>query len=427
MILTLYKGLTILGGPLISVYLSRRMAKGKEDRDRFAERLGQPGQPRPDGHVVWLHAASVGESVSLLPLIEQLNSRWPAWHILVTTGTVTSARMMADRLPKLAVHQYLPVDRPHYVKRFLDHWQPDLALWAESEFWPNMISAVSARHIPLVLINGRVSSGSFKTWQRFPGMIKKLLSGFVLCLGQSNTDVERLIALGATHAKCVGNLKFASPPLPADPADLTHLSAMFKDRPRWVAASTHPGEEEMAGRLHQSLATDLPGLLTVIAPRHPERGPHIAATLTAQGLNVALRSEGQDIGKDTDIYLADTLGELGLFYRLCPTVLIGKSVIGQGGQNPLEPARLGCALMMGPNMENFKLIANALTDAGACLTVADETALGDTLIRLLNDPDERQKLAAAARTVVATEDGVLDAVVNELAPYLTVGDDHART
>ena len=427
MMLGLYKGLTTLGGPLIRLYLSRRMAKGKEDADRFAERLGQPGQARPDGPLVWLHAASVGESISLLPLIDRLQDDWHDWNILVTTGTVTSARMMQNRLPGPALHQYLPVDRPAYVDRFLDHWRPGLALWAESEFWPNMIGAVSFRNIPLVLVNGRISPKSFATWRRFPGMIKTLLSAFTLCLGQTETDAERLRTLGAAKARCVGNLKFASPPLPTDTDELSHLAALTGDRPRWLAASTHVAEEAMIGRIHQTLRATHPRLLTVIAPRHPERGREIATEMTGQGLNVALRSLKQPIDENTDIYITDTLGELGLFYRLCPITLIGKSVIGRGGQNPLEPARLGCAMLMGPHMGNFEDIAATLTDAGACLRVADETAVGEAVSRLLNDPGQRDQLTAAAAGIANAEDNVLDAVIEQLTPYLRAGGDNART
>jgi len=427
MMLSLYKGLTTLGQPLIRLYLSRRMAKGKEDADRFAERLGRPGQARSDGPLIWLHAASVGESVSLLPLIMRLQDGWPDWNILITTGTVTSARMMRDRLPKPALHQYLPVDRPAYVKRFLDHWRPDLALWAESEFWPNMIAGVSRRNIPLILLNGRISPKSFATWRRLPGMIGTLLSGFSLCLGQTEADAERLRALGAANTRCVGNLKFASPPLSSDADELARLAASIGDRPRWLAASTHAGEEAMIGRIHQTLKPGEPRLLSIVAPRHPERGADIAAELTGQGLCVAVRSLRQTIDENTDIYITDTLGELGLFYRLCPITLIGKSVIGKGGQNPLEPARLGSAILMGPYMGNFEEIAAALTDAGACVRVAEETAVGDAVSRLLDDPAQRQRMAAAAASIAAAEDGVLDAVIDELRPFLTDGGSDART
>ncbi len=426
MMLTLYRGLTALGGPLIAIYLSRRMAGGKEDPDRFGERLGRPGRPRPDGQLVWLHAASVGESMSLLPLINRLHDGWPQWNILLTTGTVTSARMMRERLPERAMHQYLPVDRPAYVKRFLDHWRPQLALWAESEFWPNMIDAALRRNIRLILINGRISQASFKTWRLLPGMIARLLSGFSLCLGQTEPDTERLRKLGADNAKCLGNLKFASAPLPADKAELARLGKLVGDRPCWMVASSHPGEEAMAGRVQQALKQSHPGLLTIIVPRHPERGGAIAAELATPGTRVARRSQGQDIAENTDIYLADTLGELGLLYRLCPITLIGKSLIGKGGQNPLEPARLGSALIMGPHMGNFEEIAVALKTAGGCLEVAHEAALLEALSRLMDSPAERDALSRAAAAIAATEDNVLDAITGELAPYLAAGGGDAR-
>jgi len=427
MMLSLYKGLTVLGGPLISFYLSRRLARGKEDADRFSERLGHPGQARPKGQLVWLHGASVGEAMSLLPLIEHLDNDWPQWTVLITTGTVTSARLMHERLPKRALHHYMPVDRPAYVKRFLDHWRPDLALWVESEFWPNMISAAHERKIRLVLINGRVSPKSFKTWQRLPGMIGTLLSAFSLCLGQTETDARRLAKLGAGNAKCVGNLKFASAALPADDNELNRLKDLLGDRPRWLAASTHTGEEPLIARTVQSLKKEHPGLLGIIVPRHPERGPEITAELTGLGVNVACRSLGQTISADTDVYIADTLGELGLFYRLCPITLIGKSIIGKGGQNPLEPARLGSAVIMGPRMDNFEDITATLTQADACVRVSDEDDLGPAVSRLLNDANKRDHLIAAAAQVAVAQDGVLGAVIDELAPYLSAGGKHART
>jgi len=427
MMLSLYKGLTVLGGPLISLYLSRRLARGKEDADRFSERLGHPGQARPMGQLVWLHGASVGEAMSLLPLIERLGKDWPRWTVLVTTGTVTSARLMHERLPEQALHHYMPVDRPAYVKRFLDHWRPDLALWVESEFWPNMIRAVFERKIRLVLINGRVSPKSFKTWQRLPGMIGTLLSAFSLCLGQTETDAHRLATLGARNAKCVGNLKFAAAALPVDDDELNRLKDLLGDRPRWLAASTHAGEEALIGRTVLSLKNANPGMLGIIVPRHPERGPEIAAELTELGINVACRSLGQTITTDTDIYVADTLGELGLFYRLCPITLIGKSIIGKGGQNPLEPARLGSAVIMGPRMDNFEDITATLTEAEACVRISSEDDLGPAVSRLLNDATKRNRLITAATEVAATQDGVLDAVTSEISPYLMAGDDHART
>ena len=423
--LTAYRWASSLGAPLIRLYLSLRMARGKEDAERFGERLGRPGRPRPDGPLVWVHAASVGESVSMLPLIGRLLDERPGRHVLMTTGTVTSARLMAERLPEGAFHQYVPVDRVAYVRRFLDHWRPDLVLWVESEFWPNLVSEPAARGIPAILINGRVSPRSFAGWRRFEGSIARLLSGFQLCLGQTEADARRLVRLGAGGAKCLGNIKFAAPPLPADSSQMEKLEKAAGVRPLWLAASTHPGEEETAGRVHGRLKPNHPGLLTVIVPRHPERGPGIAAALRVSGHAVSLRSAGEAIEPATDIYVADTLGELGLFYRLAGVVFVGKSLVPHGGQNPLEAARLGCAIIHGPHMTKFEDIARGLSNGGAALVVDGEAGLAAALERLFGDEGERQRRADAAQAIAAAEAGVLDAVMAELAPFLTDKQGHA--
>ncbi len=417
MIFGLYRALTILGGPLIGHYLRRRLKRGKEDPVRFAERLGRPGLPRPAGPLVWLHAASVGESLSLLPLVERLV---PRMAVLVTTGTVTSAKLMAERLPPGAVHQYIPVDRPGFVRAFLDHWRPDLVLWAESDFWPNLLDGIRRRAIPLVLIQGRISPKSFAGWQRARGFIRHLLSGFSLCLGQTPGDAQRLAALGAPRTECVGNLKMAVPPLPCVEAELDRLRAAIGSRPLWLAASTHPGEEALIARVHGLLRDRFPGLLTLIVPRHPQRGPEIAAELGAN-----LRSAGGTL--DCELYVADTMGELGLFYRLAPIVFVGKSIAAgsggrgsaaTGGQNPFEPARLGAAVLFGPSMDNFPEMAPSMVDAGAAEQVADEAGLAEAVGRLLADP---ALLAARRRAALAwadSEAGVLDALMDVLAPFL---------
>lgn len=421
MILSLYRGLTVLGAPLITGYLRRRIAHGKEDPLRFDERLGIPGQSRPRGRLVWLHAASVGESVSMLPVIEHLVTQY-GQTVLVTTGTVTSADLMAKRLPDGAIHQYAPVDRLPWVRRFLDHWRPDLALWAESEFWPNLVTETARRGIPMILLNGRVSDTSFARWKCLPGLIKRLLSGFVLCLGQTPVDTQRLGALGAPKVAFRGNLKFASPPLPVDDVLLAELTDRLNGRPRWLAASTHEGEEAIAGQVHSALSSEHPKLLTIIVPRHPKRGAAIAQQLENLGLCVARRSICQEIDDKCDIMLADTMGELGLFMRLAPIVFMGKSLAGQGGQNPLEPARLGASVMFGPHMANFQDMAARMCARGAAEHLTDEPALTQAVGRRLADPLLVARTGAAARAFASAEDGVLDAVLEELQPWLA---DHA--
>lgn len=414
MIHGLYRGLTTVGGPLIAAYLERRKRRGKEDAERFSERLGHPGRPRPAGPLVWMHGASVGEAQSLLPLVERLTGR--GLGVLMTTGTVTSARLMAERLPKGAIHQYVPVDRVAYVRGFLNHWRPDLALWAESEFWPNLLAETRRRGIPQVLIQGRMSPKSFAGWKKVPGFIHKMLSGFALCLAQTESDAARIRALGGRDVRCLGNLKYAVAPLPHDPAGLERLRADIAGRPLWLAASTHPGEEGLAGRVHAALG--VAGLLSVIVPRHHTRGAEVAAELRAQGLAVALRSAGEEVGAATQAYVADTMGELGLFYRLGGPVFVGKSLCVGGGQNPFEPALLGAPVLFGPLMGNFPDMAPAMLAAGAALRVADEGELAVTVRRLLADPEALRAAGAAARAWAEGEAGVLDQVAGALEPFL---------
>jgi len=419
--MSLYRALTNLGLPLIRFYLSRRLAKGKECKIRFNERLGDASIPRPGGLVVWVHGASIGESLSMLPLIERLRTDHPEWSVLVTTGTTTSASLMVERLPKGAFHQFVPVDRVAYISRFFNHWKPDLALWTESEFWPNIITLSATLNIPMVLLNGRISDKSFKHWKYFPGLIKEILNAFSLCLGQSKSDVLRLSELGATHSKSVGNLKFSTPPLTADQEAMKKLSISIGQRPCWLASSTHKGDEEIVGRIHKVIKDKQPEFLSIIVPRHPGRGLVIAEKLKGMGLSVALRSTNAALDTTTDIYIADTLGELGIFYRLAQIVYIGKSLVSVGGQNPLEAARLNCAIVFGKRMDNFKEITTEFTKKNACIEVSDEANLLKTIERLIQTPEECRQLASAAFQITEEQSGVLEAVLHELQPFLVRG------
>jgi 3-deoxy-D-manno-octulosonic-acid transferase len=418
MIAALYAGAAWALGPAIRILLLLRRARGKEDPARLPERLGRAGLPRPEGPLVWLHGASVGEALSALPLIERLLAGDPARSVLVTTGTVTSARLMAERLPERAFHQFAPVDIPAAVARFLDHWRPDLALWLESELWPNMIAAAVRRSVPMALVNARLSKRSYRRWRCLPGFARSLLGAFRLCLAQSPEDAGRFRALGAPHVESPGNLKYASPPLPADPAALEALRASIGARPLWLAASTHIGEEAIVAEAHRKLRNRHPALLTVIVPRHPERGAAIAAELAAAGLAVARRGADESPTPSTDIYLADTLGELGLFYRLAQISFVGGSLVPHGGQNLLEPAQLGCAVLHGPAVFNFEAIAAAMKAAGATERVHDAGGLAAAVDTLLTDAELRARRAEAASEVAAGEAGVLDRVMAALGPLL---------
>lgn len=424
MLAGLYRAVTTVGGPLVEAWLGRRMKRGKEDPARLGERLGRASLPRPAGPLVWMHCASVGESVSMLPLAGRITAR-PGTTLLMTTGTVTSARLMADRLPPGAIHQYVPVDRAAWVRRFLDHWRPDLALWAESELWPNLLAETGRRNVPQVLVNARMSERSYRGWSRVPGLARALLSRFSLCLAQTAEDGDRLRALGAGDVRCLGNLKLAAPPLPCDDGELAALRAAVGCRPLWLAASTHAPEEVLIGRVHKALAATHPGLLTVIVPRHPHRGPEVAGEVKAMGLPVSLRSAGD--GPGADVYVADTMGELGLFYRLAPVVFVGKSLAAEGGQNPVEPARLGAAVLFGPLMTNFPGIVPSMLVAGAARQVEDEAGLAGAVADLLSDPAALAEARARARAWAEGEAGALDAVTAALEPFLAAAEArHAR-
>ncbi|NKB22225.1 MAG: 3-deoxy-D-manno-octulosonic acid transferase [Alphaproteobacteria bacterium] len=418
MILSVYRGLSYAAAPILRRFLERRIQRGKEDPNRFGERFGRPSKKRPAGAVIWLHAASVGEAISILSLINRLDRDYPSHAVLVTTGTVTSAAIMAERLPTQVIHQFIPVDQPVWIQQFLDHWKPDIALWVESEFWPNLLTAIKARQIPLILINARVSPDSFRGWQRVPRTIAHLLSCFSLCLAQSTQDAEKLAALGAKNVHTPGNLKFAADPLPVDDKALSALWNEISTRPVWIAASTHEGEEEAVAAAHRIVADNHPDLLTIIIPRHPARGPEIAGSLANQGLTVARRSESASLLPETEIYIADTVGELGLFYRLAPIAFIGGTLVPHGGQNMLEAAKLECAIIHGPSMTNFAAITSEFSAAGGSTVIQSETELADAVLSLLSDDTSRTDQIAAAHNIAEAKTGILDAVLAQLGPYL---------
>jgi 3-deoxy-D-manno-octulosonic-acid transferase len=418
MIYGLYRAATTAGLPIVEALLRKRLKTGKEDSLRVGERRGQTTMPRPAGRLVWAHAASVGESLSLLPLIDELTERWPDIHVLVTTGTVTSAQLMAERLPARAFHQFIPLDRTAWVRRFLDHWQPDLVIWAESEIWPNMLVEMRKRRIPSILVNGRMSERSANRWRKAPGLSEVLLGGFDACLAQSLEERTRFASLGARNAKALGNLKFASPPLPAREFDLALLKRNIGDRPVWLAASTHPNEEQYACDVHKAVAKRFPDLLTIIVPRHQTRGDEIARELKLRQVSVSQRSKGEQIGDETAIYLADTIGELGLFYRLSRIVFIGGSLIRHGGQNPLEAARFGCAILHGPNMYNFTEIISDFTSHDATREVADIAELTHAVTDLLSKPELIAEIGGNARLRAQAQADVLERVTGEIARFL---------
>ncbi|MEE8453456.1 MAG: glycosyltransferase N-terminal domain-containing protein, partial [Limibaculum sp.] len=340
--LAVYLAATRLAGPLAHWLLARRMATGREDPLRLGERLGRAGVARPEGRLIWLHGASVGEALSMLPLIAELRRQAPGVNCLATTGSVPSARRMAELLPEGCIHQFVPVDTGGAVRRFLDHWRPDLAVWVESEFWPGLMVATARRGTPMMLVNARVSARSARRWAWAPGMAAALVRLFRRIVTQDMETAARLVAMGADPGRVRegGNLKALIPAPGCDAAELEALRAALAGRPVWLAASTHAPEEDAVAEAHRVAARSVPGLLTILAPRHPERGEAIAAALAGQGLAVARRSRGEAPGPGTDVWLADTLGEMGLWLRLAPVAFVGGSIAVRGGHNPFEPAAL---------------------------------------------------------------------------------------
>ncbi len=414
--LALYSAAGYLALPAAGALLTRRAKRGKEDRSRRAERFGKASLARPNGPLVWVHAASVGETAAAAPLIRRLHDSGPA--ILLTTGTLTAADVAARRLNDVALHQFAPIDTPVTVRRFLDHWRPDLALFAESELWPTMLRSLNRRNVPLVVVSARMSERSFRSWQRFPLLARAVLARPQLYLAQTLADADRLRALGAARVQVCGNLKFDVPPPPVDDAVLAEMREAAGDRPILVAASTHPGEEAVVAAAHAELARRGTRLLTVVAPRHPKRGDAVAEAIQSAGQHVRRRSLNEAIDADTDIYLADTIGEMGLWYRLADMAFLGGSLVSRGGQNPIEPAKLRVPVLHGAHVGNFRDVYEALHEAKAVKPVSNESDLAAAVARLIDDAHERDRLAREAYACVERFTGALERILDALKPYL---------
>ncbi len=411
-----YRLVSAAAAPLAPWLLARRLARGKEHGARLTERLGQTQLARPQGPLVWLHGASVGELISVLPLIDRIARR--NVNVLVTSGTVTSGGLAEQRLPRGIIHQFVPLDAPRFVRRFLDHWRPDLALFVESDLWPNMMIEASQRQVPMILVNGRLSPRSLRRWRYLPSAIVSLLRRLDLCLARTPADATRFTELGALHIVTTGNLKLDVPAPPADAAKLAALQEATAGRTIIAATSTHAGEETAVIDAHRALSAKFPDLLTLIAPRHPERGAGIAEIAVAAGLNPVLRSSGELPDAVVDVYIADTVGELGLIYRLAPVVFIGGSLIRRGGQNPIEAAKLGAAILHGPHVWNFAELYGALDAARGAGRIDDEEQLSGAFAALLGDPAKRAEIADAAMTTVESLGGALERTLQALDPYL---------
>ena len=416
--LSLYRALTRLTAPLAPLALGWRERSGKEEKDRRAERYGEASLPRPQGFLAWFHAASIGEANAVLPVIAALAEARPEIRLLLTTGTKISAKLARDRLPPGAIHQYVPMDSPACARRFLANWRPDLVVFVELEIWPNLVLETKAREVPLVLINGRMSVPSFRRWRKRPGLSRPLFSAFSLVLAQNQTLAQRFSQLGAADAVGIGSLKIDAPPPPADAAGQRKLAAVLQSRSLLLAASTHRGEEEIVVAAHLAMKRTRPDLLTIILPRHPERGPELAKKLSGAKLRTALRSAGQMPEADSDIYIADTIGEIGLFYALAKVALVGGSLVPRGGQNPVEAIKLGTAVLTGPNWQNFGDSYQELLRVKGCRQVSDSASLAEAALMLLGDDGARMTMQANAEAAIATMSGALDRTVLELERFL---------
>lgn len=418
MFIKIYNALIMVLYPLvIKRYVEKRKQKGKEDVARFNERVGRPKMMRPDGKLFWLHGASVGESISMLPLINKILETYPDAHVMVTTGTVTSADVMQKRLPERAFHQFIPIDNPIFTTRFVKYWHPDVALWFESEFWPAVLSSIKRKNIPLILINGRISNKTFKRWQQFDFICKELLNCFDLCLGQSEEDAYRLKVLGAKETACLGNLKYAGLPLPIDENARHDILNQIGNRKFWLASSTHNDEEIRIAKVHKRLKEKFPDLLTIIAPRHPNRGEEIAAEISKIDLTTALRSKDENITQKTDVYIANTIGEMGLWYDVANIVFIGGSLIPHGGQNFIEPSRVRDAVIVGPHMHNFSDAMARAKKADAVIQISDTLELEEIVSELLANESLLEAKRSLAYNWAVSETKVLDGIMDKIKAY----------
>lgn len=418
-LLGLYLAVSGRGGALAGRLLRRRLAQGKEDAARLEERRGVSGLERPEGRLAWFHAASVGEAASLIELLRRLGQERSDLHCLVTTVTRTSAEFLEGRLPERCFHQYAPADVAPWVGRFLDHWRPDLAVWTESELWPATLAETHARGIPMVLINARISARSYRRWRMSRGMARGLLGRFDAILAQDALAAEQLGALGAPaeRLRVVGTLKEGAAPLSHDEAERVRLARALARRPVWLAASTHPGEEDTVFAVYRIARRTLPMLALILAPRHPARGDALAEMLRGHGARVAQRSKGEAIEPDTEVYLADTLGEMGLWYRIASVSFVGGSLVPVGGHNPFEPALLGCAILHGPHVRNFAEAYARLKQAGAAVEVRSQAELAEALVSVLQ-PDRAAAMAAAGWDACSEGAAVTDAVLEILGARL---------
>ncbi len=404
---------------MLNLILKQRLRNGKEDPQRWPERKGFYTLPRPQGQLIWFHAASVGESLCILPFVKLLQQEHPEYHIMVTTGTITSATLMERHLSGTAFHQFSPMDNPRWVKRFLKHWQPNIAIWVESELWPNLVRQTGRANIPMFLINARMSPKSYSKWKKAGFIAKRILSKFDIIMAQSDQDAQHYTSLLCDPNKKImvtGNLKWDAEVVAYDEDALHKLQKAIGDRPYWLASSTHPPEDDYIVQTHKAIQQQYDDILTIILPRHPQRGSALVESV--KPYSACQRSEQQLPDAQTAFYIADTIGETSLFYALSPIVFMGGSLFPHGGQNMLEPAKQNSALITGPYTHNFILIMETLQNSNAITIVKDAEALADTVCRYLNNNLQRKAAQAAAMNAAARLGGAVEKTYNHILPYI---------
>jgi len=416
-LLSTWIALTRLAGPVGGAIVGARRRRGKEDPARSTERLGHPSEARPEGPLVWVHAVSVGEAMAAMPVVDRLISDGKS--VLVTTVTTTSAALVGHRLRPGLIHQFAPLDLAGPVDRFLTHWRPDLAVFVESEIWPVAIGRLADHGIPLVVANARLSPRSFQGWRRAAPAARAVFRRMSLVLAQTDDDGARFAQLGAPKVATFGNIKFDAGLPDVGDAELDALKAGIGNRPMVLAASTHPGEDEVVLTALLKLKESRPEALLVIVPRHPVRGGDITLLSEAAGLATRRRSTGELPDDATEVYVADTLGELATFFRLADVVLMGGTFIeGIGGHNLIEPARLGAAVVSGPHFSNWLDIYHAFIEAGGLKVVRSPDEIAGATLDLIDDPALRARQAAAGERVVAGSAGAVARTIEAIRPLI---------
>lgn len=413
-----YRILSILLYPFLELFLFYRVSKKKEDKNRLNERLGNPQFARPEGRIIWLHAVSVGEANSALILVEELLKKFPQISILFTTTTLTSAAIIVEKCAKYegrVIHQFLPIDSYFVVQNFLHYWQPKVAIFMESEIWPNLIYEARKAGILSFLVNARMSQKSVKNWKIAKMLRFDIFNYFAAIFAQTLDDKNRIQQLTNQEVLTYGNLKAQAQNLVVDLDKLQILKEQIGARKIFVAASTHKGEEQIILSAFDEIKKEFSDLFLVLILRHPNRAQEVKELL--QGRGIAQRSLAQEVSAQTEIYLVDTLGELGIFYSLNNFAFIGGSLLEIGGHNPFEAIKLNCAVISGKHVFNFKEIYANLEKADACVMVENEE-LAKVVAQFLRDENLASRLNKNAAEIIKIESNIAAKIIEKIDAFV---------